>query len=105
MITDFHTHIFPPYFKKRRQTLFSNEPAFEAIYRPPQAKVVGAKELLRDMDEEKVQRSVIFGFPWENPEHYRRHNDYILESVDRYPGRLIGFCCVTPLPPPWMGCV
>jgi hypothetical protein len=58
---------------------------------------VGVKELLRKMDEEEVNKSVIFGFPWEKSEHYRRHNDYMIEAVHRYPDRLIGFCCFSPL--------
>lgn len=97
MIIDFHTHIFPAFFRNERQALFSDEPAFETLYRSPQAKIVGAKELLRSMDEDEVHKSVIFGFPWENPENYRRHNDYVIESVERYPERFIGFCCFSPL--------
>ncbi len=99
MIIDFHTHVFPPFFRGDRDTLFSREPAFESLYDSPQAKLVGVSELLRNMDEEDVQRSVIFGFPWEKEEHFRRHNDYIIESVHRYPDRLIGFCCFSPISP------
>ena len=97
MIIDFHTHVFPSFFIERVADLFSSEPAFESIYRSPQARLAGANELLRDMDEEGIDRSVIFGFPWEKAEHYRRHNDYIIESVQRNPDRLIGFCCFSPL--------
>jgi predicted TIM-barrel fold metal-dependent hydrolase len=49
------------------------------------------------MDEEEVQMSVVFGFPWEQEDHFRRHNDYIIESVQKYPDRLIGFCCFSVL--------
>ena len=97
MIIDFHTHIFPSFFRNERQAIFPDEPAFETLYLSPQAKLVGAKELLRNMDEDEVHKSVIFGFPWENPENYRRHNDYVIESVQRYPERFIGFCCFSPL--------
>lgn len=97
MIIDFHTHVFPAFFRNRRPLLFTHEPAFETLYRSPQAKLVGAKELLRNMDAEEVQKSVILGFPWEKEEHYRRHNDYIIEAVQRNSDRLIGFCCFSPL--------
>jgi predicted TIM-barrel fold metal-dependent hydrolase len=99
MIIDFHTHIFPPFFTEKRFALFTDEPAFESIYRSPQARAVDAAELLRSMDEEGVDKSVIFGFPWERAEHYRRHNDYIIEAVQQHPDRLIGFCCFSPLSP------
>lgn len=97
MIIDFHTHVFPSCFRDDRSAFFSDEPAFKNLYLSPQAKLAGAKELIRNMDEEDIHKSVIFGFPWENPEHYRIHNDYIIESVHRYPNRLIGFCCFSPL--------
>jgi predicted TIM-barrel fold metal-dependent hydrolase len=45
------------------------------------------------MDEQQIQKSVIFGFPWNTVDYYRRHNDYIIDAVERYPNRLIGFCC------------
>ena len=96
MIIDFHTHIFPPLFREQRHKFTSHEPAFESLYSSPGAKLVGAKELIRNMDEEEVQHSVVFGFPWEHAEHYKRHNDYIIESVEQYPERLTGFCCFSP---------
>jgi len=99
MIIDFHTHVFPPFFRNERPALFSGEPAFESIYRPPQAKLAGVRELIGNMDEEEIDRSVIFGFPWEKEENYRRHNDYIIEAVQLYPDRLTGFCCFSPLTP------
>ncbi|HBF43672.1 MAG TPA: amidohydrolase [Desulfobacteraceae bacterium] len=99
MIIDFHTHVFPGIFRKNRSTFFKDEPAFEALYHPPQSKLVGVTDLLRSMDEEGIHKSVIFGFPWEKAEHYRRHNDYIIEEVHRHPDRLIGLCCFSPLSP------
>ena len=99
MIIDFHTHIFPSFFRNERNLFFSEEPAFEHLYRSPKSRLVGRKELLKDMDEEGVHKSVIFGFPWQKADHFRRHNDYIIESVQRYPDRLVGFCCFAPQSP------
>ncbi len=99
MILDFHTHVFPPFFRDDRAALFPHEPAFEALYRSPEARLSGVTELLRSMDEEGVERSVIFGFPWEELEHYRKHNDYIIEAVQKHPERLTGFCSFSPLSP------
>jgi predicted TIM-barrel fold metal-dependent hydrolase len=96
MRVDFHTHVFPAVFREKREAFFSGEPAFKALYFSPEAKLVGVEELLRNMDHQGIQKSVIFGFPWEVEGHYRRHNDYIIESVQKYPDRLIGFCCFSP---------
>lgn len=97
MIIDFHSHVSPAIFREERQSLFAGEPDFERLYGAPHSRLAGVKQLLRDMDEEEVHKSVIFGFPWEKADLYRRHNDYIIESVNAYPERLIGFCCFSPL--------
>lgn len=96
MILDFHTHIFPPAFREARERFFPGEPGFEMLYRSPSSGMIGAEELLQEMDRAGVERSVIFGFPWENEEHYRRHNDYVLDSCRRYPQRFTGFSCFSP---------
>ena len=97
MIIDFHTHIFPAFFREQRDLFFKEEPSFETIYRSPKSRLVGREDLLQNMEGEGVHKSVIFGFPWEQEENFRRHNDYIIESVERYPDRFIGFCCFSPL--------
>lgn len=97
MIIDFHTHVFPPFFRNDRSAAVSRDPAFKILYASPQAKLTGVQALLRHMDQAGVHRSVIFGFPWEDPEDFRRHNDYITEAVHRYPDRLIGFCTFAPV--------
>jgi predicted TIM-barrel fold metal-dependent hydrolase len=57
---------------------------------------VSAPELLAAMDANGVDQSVVFGFPWQNPELFKLHNDYIMEVAQRHPGRLIGFGCFDP---------
>ncbi len=97
MIIDFHTHVFPKEFREGRRRFFENEPAFKIIYESPRARLAGARELIRHMDEEGIERSVVFGFPWEQYDNFKRHNDYIMEVVSHYPKRLVGFCCFSPL--------
>lgn len=93
MIIDFHTHIFPEEIRKNREKFFSPEPTFERLYRSSQAKMAGARQILNSMDEDGVDLSVVFGFPWKNSDLFKRHNDYILKAAAKYPKRLIGFCC------------
>ena len=49
MIIDFHTHVFPSFFRDDRSGLFFQEPSFEMLYRSPEAKLVDAVELLRNI--------------------------------------------------------
>ena len=59
MIIDFHTHVFPSFFRNERNLYFPEESAFEQLYRSPKSKLVGIKELLENMDQEGVHKSVV----------------------------------------------
>jgi hypothetical protein len=96
MMIDFHTHLFPEAICSDRECYCESEPAFDLLYSSPKSRLVRALELLAEMDENGVDKSVIFGFPWQSPELFKMHNDCILEAVQRHPDRLIGFGCFDP---------
>ncbi|WP_028323599.1 amidohydrolase family protein [Desulfatirhabdium butyrativorans] len=93
MRIDIHTHIFPKAVRQNREAFFSGEAAFSLLYGSPKAAMVGAEELVNTMDEQGIEVSVTFGFPWNQIETMRMHNDDVLEAGARFPGRLIPFCC------------
>jgi uncharacterized protein len=99
MLIDFHTHIFPGFIRDDRGSYFRDEPAFELLYASPKSTMVDADQLVAAMDAQGVDKAVTFGFPWRTADTFKRHNDFILEAVGRYPDRLIGFCCMDPLQP------
>jgi uncharacterized protein len=99
MIIDIHTHAFPRAIRNDRQQFFTGEPAFRLLYESPKSLLVGGSETVAMMDRQGIDKSVIFGFPWQNIDTCRLNNDYILETVGRHPDRLLGFCCVDPLHP------
>lgn len=96
MVIDFHAHIFPEVIRRQRETFFKDEPAFELLYHSPRSKLVGAEEIVSEMDIQGIDCSVVFGFPWKSMKTMRLHNDYILDAVKRFPDRLIGLCCLDP---------
>ena len=97
MLVDFHTHIFPGKIRVDRETYFPGEPAFKLLYGMSTSKLEGASEIIDSMDANHVDKSVVFGFPWKKPDTFVRHNDYIMEAIAKYSGRLIGFGCFDPL--------
>ncbi len=99
MIIDCHTHIYPPFIRDDREPLLEADPAFRLLYGAAKAKLVGAAELVEQMDRTGVDRTVVFGFPWTDPEIARRHNEYIGETAGRFPDRLLPFVCVNPRSP------
>ncbi len=99
MIIDCHTHIFPPFIRADREPLLNTDPAFRLLYSSAKARLVGAAALIEQMDRSGVDRTVVFGFPWSDPELMRRHNEYIGEAAGRFPDRLLPFVCVNPRTP------
>ena len=96
MIIDFHTHIFPRDIRENREKRFPAEPAFKLLYQSAKSRLIGAADLIDAMDKNRVDQSVVFGFPWKNSAVFKPHNDYIMEMVQKYPDRLIGFGCFEP---------
>lgn len=92
MIIDFHTHVFPPRIEENRQRYVRSDACFAELYFSPKARLATADELIDSMDRDGVDVSVILSGGWTTQELCVEINDYILESIGRYPKRLIGFC-------------
>ena len=83
--------------RDNREKYAGRDPLFERIYGNPKAKIADCEDLISKMDEEGVDRSVILNANWRSPELCRETNDYLMDSVSRYPGRLVGFCSLPPM--------
>jgi len=99
VIIDFHTHVFPPEIKKNRNKYIGRDPCLAILYSDPKAKMATAEELIAGMDEAGVDISVILNIGWTTHELCVETNDYIIDTVSRYPRRLVGFCAVQPNSP------
>lgn len=99
MIVDVHVHTFPGEIREGRERFFAGEPAFQLLYDSPKSKLVSAEEIVATMDDQGVDKSLVFGFPWRNPDTVTLNNDYVIEAVAKYPDRLMGFCCLDPFIP------
>jgi predicted TIM-barrel fold metal-dependent hydrolase len=96
VIIDFHTHIFPRWLRERRDEYIKADPCFSLLYSQPKAKMATAEELIASMDEAGIDTSVVLNGGWFSHELCVKTNDYILNSVSRYPTRLVGFCAIQP---------
>lgn len=96
VIVDFHTHIFPAWLGKRRDEYVKADQCFAQLYSQPKARMVTAEELIASMDETGIDLSVVLNVGWASHELCVRTNDYILDSVSKYPARLVGFCAIQP---------
>ena len=96
MIIDFHAHVFPPQIKKNRNKYIESDPCFAILYSKKDSKLRTTDELIDSMDKAKIDISVILNIGWTTHDLCVETNDYILESIARFPDRLIGFCSVQP---------
>ena len=96
MIVDFHTHIFPEALRKGRERYLERDATFRELFSSPRAKLASAEDLVRAMDEDGVDLSVAMGVGWTDQGLAREANDYIIDSVARYPDRIVGFAGVSP---------
>jgi len=101
MIIDCHTHIFPGEVRKDREVFCKRDKGFSSIYKNSKARLIGVEELITSMDEWGIDRSVICGFPWAQPDLCFLHNQYLLEAASRYPNRLIVFVMLSFSNPNW----
>ncbi len=100
MIIDALTHILPPYFSANRDEAIRRDVTFRELFSNPKAKISHHDELLREMDDAEVDKSVIAGFGWTDPELAMMSNDFNLECALKHGERLIPVCSVNPL---WEG--
>lgn len=99
MKIDVHVHILSPDFIKNVDKNMENEPHFKLIHTGPNVKFAAAEDVLQDMEKTGVDKSVVFPFPFKDTGRAREANDYIIESVNKYPEKLIGFALFPPLDP------
>ncbi len=94
MIIDFHTHIFAPEVRDRRDDYARRDSAFAEMYADPKAKIATADDLLASMDAAGVDVSVALGFAWSDDSDISRHNDYLLDAAARSNDRIVPFTTV-----------
>jgi len=104
---DSEVHLFPPEWCEPRY----QPPATEHVMRrmifehPEREQALSratAEGLLNEMGRTGIDRAVVMGLPWQEPELCWRNNAYIAQAMRRSPDQLIG---VGVLPPPSRGSV
>ena len=97
MVIDSHCHILPPSFLDRKDEIAQRDATFAALLSDSKAAIATADDLLSAMDRDGVDRAVVMGMGWTDPEVATEANDYIIQAVADNPDRLSGLCSVNPL--------
>ena len=93
---DFHVHVTPPEISANWRKYAEKEPYFALLAQNPHNKYAGAEEVVAMLDEAGFERAVVFGFGFKDMGLCRMVNDYVIEKVREFPGRLTGFMSVAP---------
>jgi predicted TIM-barrel fold metal-dependent hydrolase len=96
LIIDFHTHLLPPSFDKRREEIAAKDRTFAALFADPKAKMATKDDLLSAMTEDGVDMAVALGYGWTDQDVARESNDYLLDAAAASNGRIIAFCSIDP---------
>ncbi len=86
-----------PEVASAKASYLSRDSWFDECYRDPKARFASAESLLASMDAAGIERAVITGFAFAVPALCAASNDYLIEAVRRFPGRLIGLAAVQPV--------
>ncbi len=101
-IWDCHTHLFPPEIYHNWDKYAARDSTFANLTRKPangkgtEEAWVDIEEALACADEAGVWGLGMQGWYWNDPGLMRMHNDYMAESLKKYPHRLCGFMSINP---------
>ena len=97
MTIDAHVHITRPEIIANELEYGKNESYFDLLSSNPKNKYVTSNDVIARMDKEGIDRAIVFGFAFKSNELCRWVNDFTIETVKRFPEKLIGYAVVNPL--------
>lgn len=95
MIIDSHVHLLPRRVQADRAPYCHSDPAFGSIYSSDKAKMVSEADIINYLDRSGIDKAVVFGFPWEDPDLVRINNDEVWAFHQRHPDRVIPFAVLS----------
>ncbi|MBP3888970.1 MAG: amidohydrolase [Cellulosilyticum sp.] len=96
MKIDMHVHVTPKEISSKAIQIGEKEPYFDLLSRTPKNKFATAEEIVAEMKKVGIDKSVVFGFSFQDMGLCKYVNDYVIEKVKVYPNELIGFMSVVP---------
>jgi predicted TIM-barrel fold metal-dependent hydrolase len=95
MIIDAHIHLLPKQVQQDRQPFCGSDPAFGSIYANPKARIASEEDIISYLDSSEIDKAIVFGFPWEDPDLVARNNDEVWSFSERHPGRIFPFAVLS----------
>lgn len=96
MKIDMHVHVTPPDIIRDYLQIGKKEPYFNTLSTSKQNKFANAEQIVAHMKEVGIDRSVVFGFSFQDMGLCQYVNDYVIEKTKSFPNELIGFASIVP---------
>lgn len=96
MKIDFHVHVTPPDIIKDWKKIAEKEPYFKLLSESPVNKFATTEDIITELDNSNVDKAVIFGFAFKDMGLCRYVNDYVADSIEKFPDKLIGYMVLDP---------
>lgn len=97
MIIDTHVHVYPPEIMENWQNIAEKEEHFRILVTNNVHKWATVENVIEQMDKDGVDQSWIFGFAFDDMGLCRECNDYVMEALGKYPGKLKGLGVINPV--------
>lgn len=96
MIIDCHVHLLPRRVRADRTPFCQSDAAFGSLFSSGKSKLASEHEIIDYLDSSRIDKAVVFGFPWEKHDLVKENNDEIWDFHERYPDRIIPFAVLSP---------
>jgi hypothetical protein len=97
-VVDAHVHVMPDRVRRDPAAVAAADPWFAACH-AGERRLAGEDDLLRHLDEERIDRAVVFTWPFADPRLCAEANDWVAALQRRHPGRVAGCGVVQPADP------
>jgi len=93
---DCHVHVTPPDIIRDWKKLALKEPYFSLLSHSKNNKFASVDDVVVMLETDGFDKAVVFGFAFCDLGLCRYVNDYVIESIKKFPDKLIGFAVVPP---------
>lgn len=96
MKVDFHIHVTPDDLIRDYKSIYEKEAYWALLAESPINKFAGGENVIADLDKSGFDIGVVTGFSFKDLGLCRYVNDYTIELVKKYPGRIVGLMAISP---------
>ncbi|MDD2370947.1 MAG: amidohydrolase family protein [Firmicutes bacterium] len=96
MKVDFHIHVTPDDLIRDYRSIYDKEPYWALLSESPINKFANGEAVIADLDSSGFDVGVVTGFSFRDLGLCRYVNDYTIELVRKYPGRIKGMMAISP---------